>query len=180
MFYHLILYIKIIYYLLSIIINNSNNINGNNTNKFQIQKPQKKKKKTSTNQQTRDEKTPTQTQPTNQTQPTIGLKPQPNQPKTSTHNPYNADPKRWPKTHIETHPKSHTHNSIKRDLKVGGEGCGCRRRGLKHKAARSTVRCGEWGGEIAARNGEWSWATFLSKEEREEIESDRERKNEIE
>ena len=48
MFYHLILYIKIIYYLLSIIINNSNNINGNNTNKFQIQKPQQKRGKKNT------------------------------------------------------------------------------------------------------------------------------------
>ena len=86
---------------------------------------------------------PTQTQSTNQTQPMIGLKRRPNQPQTLTHNPYNVDPKRRPKTHIETHPKSHTHNLIKRDLKVGSEGCGCRRRGLEHEAVRSVVSCGE-------------------------------------
>ena len=91
---------------------------------------------------------PTQTQPTNQNQPTIGLKPQPNQPKTSTHNPHSADPKRRPKTHIETHPKSHTHNLIKRDLKIGGESCGCRWRGLENEAARLAASCGERGGEI--------------------------------
>ena len=55
----------------------------------------------------------------------ISLEPQPNQPKTSSHNP------------------------IKRDLKVSGEGCGCRRQGLEKEVVRSTASCGEWGSEIS-------------------------------
>ena len=77
----------------------------------------------------------------------IGLKPQPNRPKTSTHNPHNADPKHRPKTHIKTHPKSYTHNPIKRDLKVGGEVYGCRWRGLEHEVARLEARTSEIGDE---------------------------------
>ena len=153
-FYHSILHIKIIYYFLPIIINNIN------SNKFKIQKPQqkRKKKKTSTNQQTKDEKMLTQTQPTNQPNSANDWPKTPAQP---THNPHNVDPKRRPKTHIETHLKSHTHNPIKRDLKVGGKDCGCRRRGLEHEvgvveneATRLAARTGVISGE--------DWRVILS------------------
>ena len=60
-------------------------------------------------------------------------------------------------------------------MDVGGEGCRMRPqdrwRVVENEVARSTARTGEIGDE--------DWRVILSREEREEIESDKERRNEI-